>query len=286
MEQYIEFKARDRTIRGILHIPEHPKAGPKAAYPGIVLCHGFTGNKIGLHRLFVKAARFFSRAGFAVLRFDFSGCGDSDGGHEEITIDGQVREASAALDFLKSRPEIKRDEVFLIGLSMGGAVAALTAPWVRDLAGLVLWAPVANMYEDIRGIVGLELFDEVLAKGVADFGGFALGRPFVESLRNHFPLAAVRDYKGPMLILHGTGDKEISPGNLQLYQQARNPIDSTAARLIPGADHTFSGLNWEEEIFNTTAGWLKQQQRGESYVQKKNYWSVSSLGINVGHPGI
>lgn len=86
MEQFVEFAANGKTIRGILHTPEHQKNKSQDQIPGLVLCHGFTGNKIGLHRLFVKAARYFSHLGFAVLRFDFSGCGDSDGNYEDITI--------------------------------------------------------------------------------------------------------------------------------------------------------------------------------------------------------
>lgn len=295
MERFVEFEVCGKTIRGIFHSPEQQNLWFKGKNPGIVLCHGFIGNKIGLHRLFVKAARYFSRLGFGVLRFDFSGCGDSDGSHEEITIDGQVRETLAALEFIKSQPNIARDKVFLIGLSMGGAVAALTAAQAQALAqvkaqaqalaGLALWAPVANMYEDIQGIVGPRLFEEVRAKGVADYEGFALGQPFIESLQSNFPLTAAKNYRGPLLVLHGTGDMEISPGNAELYRQARNKMDSTVVSLVPGADHTFSGLVWEEEIFKNTAEWLREREGRERIAEEKNFKKVSGLGVDTWHTG-
>lgn len=147
MEHFVSFVVSGKTLRGTLHIP----AGGNRQCPAIALCHGFTGNKIGLHRIFVKAARFFCQAGYAVLRFDFSGCGESDGVHEEITVDGQVAEVQAAIELLKEMPWIKSDAIYLAGLSMGGAAAALAAPRVPDLAGLVLWAPVANLYDEIKG---------------------------------------------------------------------------------------------------------------------------------------
>lgn len=254
MEHPVSFPVAGRTIRGVLHIPEDGQD----QYPAVVLCHGFTGNKIGLHRIFVKAARFFCRAGYTTLRFDYSGCGDSDGDHTGITIDGQIVETLAALGFLKEVPEVKRDETYLIGLSMGGAVASLAAARVSNLAGLVLWAPVADMYEEIRGIVGAGLFADVQAHGTADFEGFALGRPFVESLRNNFPIEAAAGFKGPLLAIHGTGDREIPYQNAGRYREVRKELPyATDVHLIPGADHTFSGLKWEHEVFETTAKWLK-----------------------------
>ncbi len=97
MEQFVSFAAGGKTLRGVLHLPETGAA----VCPAIVFCHGFKGNKIGLHRIFVKAARFFCQAGYAVLRFDFSGSGESDGVHEEITVDGQVAEVQAAIELLR-----------------------------------------------------------------------------------------------------------------------------------------------------------------------------------------
>jgi len=258
MEQFVSFAAGGKTLRGVLHLPETGAA----VCPAIVFCHGFKGNKIGLHRIFVKAARFFCQAGYAVLRFDFSGCGDSEGDHADITIDGQVAEALAAIQFIKESWQVKKDEIFLAGLSMGGAVAALAAARVPDLVGLALWAPVANMYDDIRGIVGEGLFAAINAGGMADFMGFALGRPFVESLQKNFPLAAAGDFKGPALVVHGAGDEEIPHKNAGLYQEARKGLPyATDVHLIPGADHTFSALQWEKEVFDITAEWLKSNTK-------------------------
>ncbi len=254
MEQFTVFNVNGKAIRGVFHIPD-PGNGQ---YPAIVLCHGFTGNKIGLHRIFVKAARFFCLAGYAVLRFDFSGCGDSDGDHSEITVDGEVKEALAALDFLREFPQIKTNEIYYTGLSMGGAVAALAAARDPDLAGLVLWAPVANMYDEIRSIVGGRIFIDIWSKGRADFMGFALSRPFLESLQQNAPLTAARKFNGPVLVIHGTADREIPCQNAGFYKEARKGLPySTDVHLVTGADHTFSALNWENEVFDTTVNWLK-----------------------------
>ena len=255
MEQMVSFISEENTLRGILHLPDNGQAD----HPAIILCHGFMGNKIGLHRVLVKAARFFCAKGYAVLRFDFSGCGDSDGDHRDITIDRQVREVQAAFRFLRGQTQISIARVFLLGLSMGGAVAALASRNIPGLSGLVLWAPVADLYRDIMGVVGNRIFSEAVASGVADYMGFPLGRQFVESLRHNYPVSDAAGFHGPVLVVHGTGDLDISCQNAKLYQEARNNKGlSTEVHLIRDADHTFSSLEWEDKAFYNTAAWMDQ----------------------------
>lgn len=257
MEEFVAFNVNGKTLRGIIHIPEQICSHGDNKFPAIVLCHGFIGNKIGLHGIYVKAARFFSQAGFVVLRFDFSGGGDSDGTYDEITINGQINETLAALEVVRNHPKVNPLEINLIGLSMGGAVAALTAEQTPKLASLAIWAPVAKMYDDIKGIVGDTLFNEIWQKGIADYQGYPLGRNFLESLQINHPLEAIKGVNKEVLVIHGTGDQEITPSNAILYQEARLSLPySTEVHFIDKADHTFSGLGWEQEVFEITLKWL------------------------------
>ncbi|MBC9785729.1 alpha/beta fold hydrolase [Heliobacterium chlorum] len=271
MEQYVDFQVDHKTLRGILHWPGEniDDSGIKASgdntnadnIPAIVMCHGFCGTKIGLHRIFVKAARRFAEAGYAVLRFDFSGCGDSDGKQEGITLQGQVREARCAVEWLSRYRGIDRQRVTLLGLSLGGAVAALTAPTLPFLDRLVLWAPVARPWEDITGILGKELTAEAFGTGIVDFEGYAISRSFLESLREQRPLESIKRVKKPLLILHGTGDREITCMNSCLYRLSRVATglqELTKVDFINEADHTFSRLDWEQTVFERTLRWLSE----------------------------
>ena len=70
----VTFKSEGQQIIGVLHIPDlhipdNIKHNEKV--PGIIMLHGFTGNKIEAHRLFVKISDSLSKSGFIVLRFDF-----------------------------------------------------------------------------------------------------------------------------------------------------------------------------------------------------------------------
>ncbi len=275
MEQLVSFQVGSKILRGVLHTPDKSCSGSSA----VVICHGFIGNKIGMHRIFVKAARTFCDAGYIVLRFDFSGCGDSDGDHSEITIDGQVNETLAAIEFLRqSNSQI--DKVFLIGHSMGGAVAALTAETVEDLTGLVMWAPVAKMYDDILGIVGHRIFDSVWNSGTENYMGFELGARFLKSLQQNRPLQAVQNFSGPVLIIHGTGDEEISFKNVSLYKETRiRVLLNSDFHLVMGADHTFSNPSWEEEVFRVTLNWIENCKKNCGNVSKNQ----SSLPGKIGY---
>ncbi|MBM7865981.1 alpha/beta fold hydrolase [Heliobacterium gestii] len=264
MEQYIEFPVENVVLRGVLHRPEK-RAGSGSA-PAIVLCHGFCGTKVGLHRIFVKAARTFAQAGYAVLRFDFSGCGDSDGEHGETTLERQVREARRAVETVAALPGIDPKRITLLGLSQGGCVAALAAPSLPFLEQVVLWAPVARPWNDITGLLGRELTERALRNGWADFGGYAIGRTYLESLRKPDPVEAIRHVPVPLLVIHGTGDQEITWENTCKYHVSRKVAGLghlTNTILVTGADHTFSSHEWEQLVFSQTLSWLQGESRRE-----------------------
>jgi len=128
-----------QKIVGILHIPDQLKRADKA--PGILMLHGFTGNKTEAHRLFVRVARKLCDAGFIVLRFDFRGSGDSDGEFEDTTVPAQVDDAKKALDYLTSLNQVNQDKVGVIGLSMGGRVAVILSLNDKRVKFLILYSP-------------------------------------------------------------------------------------------------------------------------------------------------
>lgn len=121
MERQISFESSDLTLRGTLHAPP----GPVPCRPGIVLCHGFGGSSAEAGH--PELARLLARSGYAALRFDFRGCGASDGERGRIICMEEVEDARAAITFLQAQQGVDKSKIGLIGASLGGSVALYAA---------------------------------------------------------------------------------------------------------------------------------------------------------------
>ncbi|MGH7032981.1 MAG: alpha/beta hydrolase [Stellaceae bacterium] len=117
MEQDIGFSSDGLGLKGVLHVPE----GAIEPRPAIILCHGFGGSCRGAGH--PELAQALQRAGYVVLRFDFRGCGQSEGARGSVICLEEVCDLRHAVDFLETRPEIDRERIGVIGASLGGSVA-------------------------------------------------------------------------------------------------------------------------------------------------------------------
>lgn len=249
-EEQVRFQNEGQWLYGMLHLPE----GAGQA-PGIIMVHGFTGQRIEAHRLFVRAARAMAAAGIAVLRFDCRGSGESEGEFVDMTISGEIADARTALDWLAARPEVDAGRLGVLGLSLGGCVAACLAGSDPRVKALALWAPAA--YMPIAGNAALgspDAAEQMASQGWVDLGGNRLGRAFVLDLPNIQPLAAARRYRGPALVVYGTCDQSLAPDHPRAYLEALpGPTEYVA---IEGADHVFSSYAWETQAIEATVRWL------------------------------
>jgi exosortase A-associated hydrolase 2 len=112
---------------------------------GIIFCHPFAEEKNCSHAVVAKAAREFAAQGHAVLRFDFSGCGDSEGDMIDFRLHNWLDDIRAAISEMQQRTQI--DKVVLWGLRLGAALAGTYARQNTDISGMILWQPIYN-YQD------------------------------------------------------------------------------------------------------------------------------------------
>lgn len=254
-QEPVIFENAGQKLFGMLHIPEPPHAPP---FPALVMLHGFTGHKIEPHRLFVKAARRFAAEGVLTLRFDFRGCGESEGDFEDLSIEGEIGDAAKALAAVRGRGDVRRDRVGLLGMSLGGSIAACVAG-AEDCAVrcLVLWAAVADPARVFAAKAAAAIVAEMGKRRVHDYFGNALGDGFLEGLRGFRPLDRLRGFAGPALILHGDKDASVSPDDALLYEEALAGRGGAELRMIRGSGHTFAGLGWEKELIDATAAFLR-----------------------------
>jgi uncharacterized protein len=234
----------------MLHLP--PGSGP---HPAVVLLHGFTGNASESHFMFTRLARQLAADGLAALRFDCRGSGWSDGEFVEVTVEREVADARAALDYLARQPEIDHARLGLLGFSLGGCVAALVAGRDPRVQALVLWAAVADP-QAMRG----RLLSEAIAPlddptQPIDVGGLLVGPALLRSLEQAHPTVELANYRGPGLVVHGTADARVPVGEASAYTNALRP-GYRQLLAVDGADHTFARVDHQRQIIGLSAAWL------------------------------
>lgn len=138
-----------RRLFGAYHAPE----GTPAAGPGVVICQPHGHEYLRTHRALRNLAVLLARQGVPVLRFDYFGCGDSEGDAAEGTADRWVGDIALAADELRRTARVAR--VALVGVRLGAALAASAAAARSDVDALVLWDPVIRGDAYADGLVRL-----------------------------------------------------------------------------------------------------------------------------------
>ncbi len=181
MERSLTITYENQDMAATLHYPsqELSECGSQPCrWPLIIICHGFVGSRIGVDRLFVNTARTLCSGGYLVLRFDYVGCGESTGDYGAEGLDSMIAQTRRVLDYCTGMDFVDANRVVLLGHSLGGAVAVLTAAQDKRVKSLVLWSAVANPLHDIVKIVGEEAYIQALHEVSLDYLGYQLKSQF------------------------------------------------------------------------------------------------------------
>jgi uncharacterized protein len=255
MEWQVEFRNRNgQRLRGMIH---KLSRGAGRRVPGVVFFHGFTGDRMESHWIFVKCARALERAGMAALRFDFFGSGESDGEFREVTLQSEIADAKSAMEFFRKQKGIDAGRVGLCGLSLGGAVAAAVAKSSRARA-LVLWSALAHPKE-LRRLA--ELNSRPLPNDSREYNSHEVSALFLQNVEKVRPLEALRRFTAPTLIIHPEKDEHLPLYHPQDFFQASG-AEIKEKVIIPGADHTFTSIAWEREVITRSVAWFSKYLAG------------------------
>jgi exosortase A-associated hydrolase 2 len=234
------------SLFGVFHAAGRPRPKPGA----ILLCHPVGHEYFRVHRAFRNIAVALARLGFAVLRFDYYGTGDSHDDASASTINRWQADVSAAVEELKRRSALPR--VSIVGLRLGATLAWLACLARTDVDLLVMWEPVVSgstYFEQLRRLEHAWLTDPSRkAPGDAEQRegcvlGLRLG-PELESGIRAIDLAA-----GPLpasahvVTLAATADEPAAPGwRERLVQRYGAPsyavVPSGADWMDPATVHT------------------------------------------------
>lgn len=221
----------EQKVALAVHLPERTPAFC------VIACHGLGASKES--EKYLLLGREFPVAGFALARFDFRGCGESDGSYADSTVAGRVRDLQAVLGFLAGHPELDGRFGFL-GSSMGGFVALFAAREVGMLIPVVTW----NCPATLRGIEGSKDRD-VAGLGPAFFAELRTG------LYADSPLGIPWT-----LTIQGDRDEVVPPEHGRaLYGQAADP---RGIHILMGADHRLSGVAHRMEAVKLSLDWFQR----------------------------
>lgn len=242
----LTFKCKGKQIAGVLHLPQRKNP------PIAIMCHGWGSNKLGTWQgLFVKSAREICKSGFAVLRFDFRGSGDSEGEFGEQTIETVLEDLDCILNSLDKK-YVNIDRIGLVGHSLGGKAAILEAAKDKRIKCLVLWSTPASQKDAFPTAFVEEIRDR--KKLLLGDSGCWINARQLESYLRYDGLKIIRKVNVPVLIVNGSEDLSVFPSqSKKLYKNANRP---KKLFVVKGADHAFLVDSCKKELFNVTIKWF------------------------------
>lgn len=249
----IEFKNRKGLIlRGFIH-------EPKRYDTAILTLHGFPGTCTG-DRI-QKTARLLEKKGFLVMRFDFSGTNISDGKFEEKLMSEEVNEIRYAIDFLFKKYKFKR--FILHGHSTGATDASLYAHKDKRINKLVLSGALERLDNASHFDFNDRQVREFWEKGHIRYGksrywvsGKKLKRGFYDEFFRLDINKAMKRYRRPLLIIHGSEDKDVPLDRAKdLYKITNRPKKLV---IIKDADHRFTKKAWLERFVDEVAKFARR----------------------------
>ena len=199
--------------------------------------------------------RALTRAGFGVLRFDFTGLGESEGDFENTNFSGNVQDLVEAAQFLGKN---YMAPTLLIGHSLGGAAAIFAAaklPSVKAVAVINSPSTPSHVMHILK-----DSETEINKKGKAkvNLGGtdFTIKKQFLEDLQNKSLLSVVADFKKALLILHSPQDRIVGIKNAEeVYIAAHHPKSFVS---LDGVDHLLSEKEDSQYVGEVIAGWASR----------------------------
>ena len=243
-------------IVGQLYLPDE-EAPP---YTAVCICHGVPSGKPhdpndgGYPAL----AEQICQEGFAVLIFNFRGCGDSGG---NLDIYGWTRDLTAAIDYLSTMPEIDKYKLALLGFSGGAAVSIYVGAQDSRASSIVACASPAEMDLLTETSEPQSVIDHFRSIGVIRDADFPLStEEWFDGLNQVSPIKYIAKIAPrPLLIIHGLKDEMVDISHAyRLYSRAGEPkrlaiLDDAGHRLQQNEDAICIVIDCLKHLYLETA---------------------------------
>jgi putative redox protein len=258
MREKVEFTSAEHRLSGLLESPE----SDVKFYA--LFAHCFTCGKD------VAAASRISRAlmakGIAVLRFDFTGLGNSDGDFANSNFSSNIQDLVAAADFLRTNYQAPK---LLIGHSLGGAAVLGVAQEVAEsMAVVTIGAPsdAAHVAHNFSAHA-----EQIEQHGEAEVNlagrKFTIKKQFIEDI-NRYGTKHIGQLRKALLVMHSPIDEIVKITEAEkIYQAALHPKSFVS---LDNADHLLTKKQDSEYVAAVIAAWASRyvEAGGQSYQSK------------------
>ncbi len=248
LEKVTFYNKEGHNLVGRIELPAN-----KSPHNFVIFAHCFTCNKnLTAVRNIGKA---FTSNGFGVLRFDFTGLGESEGDFADSNFSGNVEDLVAAARFLE---ENYSAPTLLVGHSLGGAAVIFAAERINSIQVLAtIGAPSDPSHVQHLLRSGLQEI-EATGKATVNLSGrdFTIKKQFLEDLRSKSLPETVKKLRKPLLILHSPQDDTVGIKNAeQIYVAAHHPKSFVS---LDGADHLLTDKRDSIYAGSVISGWAQR----------------------------
>ncbi|MCC5917567.1 MAG: alpha/beta fold hydrolase [Cryomorphaceae bacterium] len=242
------------TLHAVLELP---LGQPPKAYA--IFAHCFTCNSD------LRAVRTITREltnfGFGVMRFDFTGLGESDGSFADTNFTHNLKDLETVSNYMG---ENYRAPELIIGHSLGGAAAIIAASQLENIKAVAaIAAPadpqhVTHLFGDKKDVMEREGMAEV------NIGGrpFMLKKQFLDDLKAQDSKSVLKNLRKPLLVMHAPQDKIVNIENAAIiYERAFHPKSFVS---LDGADHLLSNQKDSTYVAKTIGTWAERYVLGDN----------------------
>lgn len=270
MREKIEFNSNGVTLAGLLERP----ASEAKAYA--ILAHCFTCGKD-----LAAASRIAGKLveqGIAVLRFDFTGLGNSDGDFANTNFSSNLQDLKAAAEFLT---QSYKPPSLLIGHSLGGVACLSVADDIASVKAVVTIGAAASTKHLKNHFLSVVSEVEKTGEATVNLGlrQFTVKQQFLDDLNLHSE-KHFRMRNKALLIMHSPADEEVPIEEAEkIYQWAKHPKSFVS---LDKADHLLSASKDSQYAATVIAGWVSKYVLDESsYNTKPSTDSVTQDFVSI-----
>jgi putative redox protein len=236
-----------QRLAGALDLP----ARTPVAYA--LFAHCFTCSK--RTKAATRIADELAHRGIAVLRFDFTGLGSSEGEFADTTFSSNVADLVSAAEFLRAEYAAP---TLLIGHSLGGAAVLAAAGKIPEVRAVVtIGAPFAPSHVSHLFSSGIDEIQET-GQAVVNIGGreFSIRRELVDDLAEQPQAERIAHLKRDLLVMHAPGDTFVGIENAaQIFQTAKHPKSFIS---LDKADHLLTDADDSRYAAEMIAAWSRR----------------------------